>query len=631
MSANLPNPVTPAHRFWVLLLVGILLARLGWVLLHQPLAGFANQFDMLRTTGCLGLQPHIDAPAGAATAAAPITQYRTGQSRDPSCLPSTEVAFAGLARALDWIGDASGLGDPQLMPLRLVAFTHAFLLLLALFAIDHGLREFPRLRLAHLGSAALVLADPLNTLYLAGFYTEFGALLSGWLALALPLIWLLRGRLPGTSALIVWGVALAALALSRFQHLPLPFLMFGWLAWLGYRRGWELPRLVLPLLLLLPAAGLQLSAQGRSPAIAHANSWNSFFGAALPAAGNADEFVGVLELPPACAQLVHTTWYLRRGRDAPAECPQAFEQSRLRWSLRLATEPGALARLVGRGVALSGQWRPGYLGELAGGQFQRLSVGPVGLGASLSELIAHLPFVALALFWALPLLLCAWLVVRIDSSALAATDSGARPLILPATSASPLVWLLPMLATTVLLGWAASLVGDGYSELARHLHLAGNAAILALGTAVGWLVQWLRNPQERLTLRTRWLLALVLALLLLLGRWVGAQALGFGVLDEPADEIGAGRTEVTGWALDPRGIERIDALFADGTRQALALEPRPEIAGIFGAGIGQHARGFRGFLTLPETGAAFAIVLTPRAGAATVIDRRWMRAPSIED
>ncbi len=612
MNAQAGTPTTPSQRLWLLLLTSVLLARLAWVLLHQPLAGFANQFDMVRTTGCLGLQPQVEAPAGAATPAAPVTEYRVGVPRDPSCLPSTEVAIAGLAHGLDWLGDRIGVGDRAVLPLRVVAFTHAFLLLGVLFGIDRSLREFPRARVAHLAVAALVLADPFNTLYLAGFYTEFSALLSAWVALALPLAWLLRGKLPGAPVLLAWGLALAALAMSRFQHLPLPFLVIGWFAWLAYRRGWALRRLVLPLLLLLPAAVLQLSVQGRSQGIAQANTWNSFFGAALPAAGDAERFTQALGLPSACAQLVHTTWYLRRDRDARAECPQAFELSRLRWSLALASEPAALARLIGRGVALSGQWRPAYLGELAGAQFQRMPSGPLGIGASLSDLVARLPFFALALFWALPLLLC---VMRLPRSRHGVSG-------LPTPSA--LLWLLPTLGTVVVLGWAASLIGDGYSELARHLHLAGNAALVAALTAIGMLIQWLRNPEHGIAPRTRWLFALTLALLLLLGRWVGSQALAFGVLDQPAGEAGAGNVEIAGWALDPRGILRVEALFADGTRQPLALAPRPDLAGIFGLGIGTHAQGFSGAVEVPATSRAFAIVVTPNTGEATVIDRRWL-------
>ncbi|MCB1613940.1 MAG: hypothetical protein KDI60_19605, partial [Xanthomonadales bacterium] len=66
-TVNFERRSAPIQRllWWLALL--LLCARLGFVLTHQPLAGFANQFDMLRNTGCLGLQPLVDAAPGAAT------------------------------------------------------------------------------------------------------------------------------------------------------------------------------------------------------------------------------------------------------------------------------------------------------------------------------------------------------------------------------------------------------------------------------------------------------------------------------------------------------------------------------------------------------------------------------------
>ena len=608
-----------------LLAVLLLLARLAYVTTHEPLAGFANQFDMLRTTGCLGLVPDSEAPPGAATPAAPVERYRVGAARDPSCLIGTEVALAGLARAVDLAGDALGLGDPQSMPLRLLGWTKAVLLLLALAGIDRRLRAHPGARLAHAWLAALILVDPFNTLYLAGFYTEFAALLSAWLALALPLAWLLDGREPRNRELLLWGVLLAALALSRFQHAVIPVVLVLWLPLLARQRRWSLPRLLLaPLLVLLPTLALQFAAQAQYRSIADANRWNSFFGAALPAAGDPLDFVRALDLPDACAELVHTTWYLRRGRDARSECPQAFALSRVRWLAQLALEPAALARLVGRGVSLSGQWRPGYLGELAGGQFQRMPAGRLGLGASLSAGVARLPYNALLGFWAAPLLLLAGLFGHRRRSAPLGLGQPMARNDVPHGERLAALWLWPLLAMIVGLGWAASLVGDGYSELARHLHLAANATLVAIGLGGLALVRSLFSAAPRVRPQTRWMLALGAALLLAAGGFIRAQSLAYGVLDRPADERAASALQLSGWALDPRGIRSIDALWADGRREALSLLPRPEIAGIFGAAA--PAVGFAGVVDpAGSAGQLLQIEVVPISGPPTVIDRRWLR------
>ncbi len=595
--------------------------RLGYVVGHQPLAGFANQFDMLRTTGCLGLVPDADVAAGAATPAAPIERYRVGAPRDPSCLIGTEVLLAGSARALDAVGDMLGLGDPASMPLRLLAVTKALLLLLAFAWIDLRLRAHPGARVVHAWLAALVLADPFNTLYLAGFYTEFAALLTTWLALALPLTWLLRRQAPTLLQTLPWGAILAALALSRFQHALLPLLLLLWLLWLARRLRWPLlPLLAGAALWLLPALALQIGAQTEYRSIADANRWNSFFGAALPAARDPLEFVRDLGLPDDCAELVHTTWYLQRGRDARAECPQAFALSRLRWLAHLAAEPVALMRLVGRGVSLSGQWRPSYLGELAGARGERLPAGRLQLGASLADVVARLPFGWLLAFWSAPLLLPVALVAgrprRSRERAALSPSTGV-------TGGSPAaLWLWPMLLLAIALGWGASLVGDGYSELARHLHLAANATLVAILLGLLALVRAAFGG----TLRGRTLAALLLAAAVLVGggAFMVGQSLAFGVLEHPAGELASDPLQVSGWALDPRGIVAIEAVWADGSRQRLALRARDELVGIFGAAA--PAVGFSGDLAVPAAPVSLLqIEVIPGGGAATVIDRRWIR------
>jgi hypothetical protein len=597
--------------------------RLGYVVAHQPLAGFANQFDMLRTTGCLGLVPETAAAPGAATPAAPVERYRVGAPRDPSCLIGTEVLLAGTARALDAAGDALGLGDPASMPLRLVAVTKALLLLLAFAWIDLRLRAHPEARLVHAWLAALVLVDPFNTLYLAGFYTELAALLATWLAMALPLTWLLDARAPRLSQVLPWGLILAALALSRFQHALLPLLLLLWLLLLARSQRWPLlPLLTGSALLLVPALALQVGAQAQYRSIADANRWNSFFGAALPAARDPLEFVRDLGLPDGCAELVHTTWYLQRGRDARAECPQAFALSRLRWLTQLSVEPAALMRLVGRGVSLSGQWRPGYLGELAGAQGERLPAGRLQLGASLADGVARLSFPWLLAFWAAPLLL----PVALMAGRPRRSRARERAALSLATAVSggrlAALWLWPMLVLAIALGWGASLVGDGYSELARHLHLAANATLVAILLGLLALVRAVFAG----ALRGRTLAALLLAVVLLIGSgaFMARQSLGFGVLEQPAGEVISDPLQVSGWALDPRGILAIEAVWADGSRQRLALSARPELAAIFGAAA--PATGFAGRIEVPAAGAAqLQIEVVPISGQPTVIDRRWLR------
>jgi hypothetical protein len=186
------------------------------------------------------------------------------------------------------------------------------------------------------------------------------------------------------------------------------------------------------------------------------------------------------------------------------------------------------------------------------------------------------------------------------------------------------LWLWPLLAAIVGLGWGASLVGDGYSELARHLHLAANATLVALALGLLALVRAGFGFAWQVSPRPRWAVLTTLLLLVVLGAFVGRQSLGYGVLDRPAHERASGVLELSGWAMDPRGIRAVEAVWGDGQRQSLTLQPRPELARIFG--FAAPAVGFVGQVQVPTTpDPQLRIELVPISGQATVIDRRWLR------
>ena len=114
-------------------------------------------------------------------------------------------------------------------------------------------------------------------------------------------------------------------------------------------------------------------------------------------------------------------------------------------------------------------------------------------------------------------------------------------------------------------------------------------------------------------------------LAMLLAGWMQQQAIAVGVLDLPADErLGAAPVELAGWAIDPRGIAAVTLVHADGSRQPLLAEPVDEFSGIFGRGVGRHAVRFRGRIDAAVAGLV-QVEVQPQAGAATVIDRRYLR------
>ncbi len=604
------TPSARLVRWLAAALVLLAIARVFAVAWHQPLAGYANQYDMVRTAACIGLWPEGDPAARAqATPAAPQPSQVFADADPTGCYPSTDVALAALGAGAAALLDRLGFDGEPGIDLRAVGTAKALLLVLLLLWIQHALRHHPRVALAHAAFAALVLADPLNTLYLNTLYTETGALLGAWLAVA-GLIVRARPQASPRTAFVMVALGSALLGGSRVQHLALPFgfALLWWMVaravaagahassfpahafvqdlnknpsprfagrggiWRRMRRPAERPgeepgpergagvrgklaQTAILSLIALAAVALQLSTQQRFESIAGANRQNMLFGALLPAADDPAFLAARLGLPPRCAELAYTTWYRPLGRDLAAACPEMMQPGLARIAGVVATEPSTALALFGRGLVQSTAWRMPYVGEVAGGTYERLGPGPLGITGSIADAAANSSLAAHALFWLLPLLAAfgaTWRMLR-------ARPRPAMQIVLDAGIAA-----CAGIVTTV---WATSILGDGYSELARHLHLAVSAV------CAGWLllVLALWHARPRAALESVATLAIALAIIA-----AGARApLAVGRLDPPdTDVLLAGTVPLSGWLLAPRGTASLE-LRESGTVLA-RFDPRPD-------------------------------------------------------
>lgn len=333
------------------------------------------------------------------------------------------------------------------------------MLLVGLMVFFHQrLRCRPTAQVLHGAVALLVLADPLNTLYLNTLYTEAAALIGLYAAagaLALLMLRVEGQRMRTTFSVLLAG--LLVLLFSRSQHLLLPWLV---MAALACARG-SLPRPYWPGLLAVLAVGTVLqvaNVQRLDPGIARANQYNTLFASVVPAFDDPAAAMPALGLPASCAVLAHTSWYYRRGFDIDTVCPQAFAVPRTRMAVALLREPAALFRFVNGGVLRSSHWRAGFLGEIEGGEFTVLSFADGIAYASIADAIRSLDHAGYLFLWLLPVFAQAAL-----SAAPAGPDGrGRRP-------AAGLAWTA---IAAIAIVWGTSLIGDGYSDLSRHAHLA---------------------------------------------------------------------------------------------------------------------------------------------------------------
>ena len=596
-----------------LLLLGA--ARIVAVVAHQPLAGYANQFDMLRSSACLGLWPDLATPAQqrAAHPQAPVARYVQGPRSAADCYPSSAVALAGVALALDRATRFVHDPDPGGTSLRRIGVLYAALALAIAAWGAWRLRGRGGALLAHAALFAGVIADPFNTLWFATLYTEAPALLGAWWALLGLAVLALEPR-PTRGPWLALLAGSALLGASRVQHLLLPLVLMA-VAWLllrarrlRARRAW-----LAGVVVALGCLALAVHTQSRHPTLGHANRIDTVFGAVLPAAEDPAALGHRLGLAPACDELVHTTWYLRRGRDALAECPQIADVGPGRRARVLASEPRALAVAFARGIGLSTAWRIPYLGEVADASRQRVAPGPLGLRASLADATAGRGFRFHVVFWIVPVLL-----------GLAAGVRLLLPRRRPLETALAGDALLAATGAFVALGWASSVLGDGYSELARHLHLAVNAALAS------WLLALARLSSERRALPRRALgllgacgLALVLAQLAL------RLPLAYGVVNLPADEqVHEDLLALEGWVLSPVPLARVELRFDDGAPIALPLAPDPLVAAVYplAGGAAVAAYRVREQPPWPADRARLPMTLsaTDTRGNTSILDRRWL-------
>ncbi len=87
-------------REWIgLLLVVLGIARVALLVAHDPLVGYGNQNDMIRTSACIGLYPALPDPQRyEAHAEAPVALYKVDSVRPELCYPSSEIVVTAVDR-----------------------------------------------------------------------------------------------------------------------------------------------------------------------------------------------------------------------------------------------------------------------------------------------------------------------------------------------------------------------------------------------------------------------------------------------------------------------------------------------------------------------------------------------------
>ncbi|MEP7083521.1 MAG: hypothetical protein ABI854_02200, partial [Betaproteobacteria bacterium] len=349
----------------VLLVAGT--ARIGWLVGHQPTLGYANQFDMGRTSACLGLWPDLPEPARyEAHRAAPIPRYIEGERRPAECYMSSELLFAGAAVATWKIAVRLGIANGSSMDLRFVGAAKAIALMGLAFLFTFLMRDRSAPMLMHATVYAIILVDPVVTLWMNTLYTEFAALLFAYAAVVC-IAMLTISAAQRNHWLWMLAIALLGLGLSRQQHALLPLC----LALLALPAIWRTRHaFVMPLLCAAGAAAIvQAFVMTRPPTISAANNANVVLGTILPSARDSGGALRALRLPARCEQVIGANWYVTMGEDLGAVCPEVLTLPRLRVFRYLLSEPATALRALMKAVPLTQPALLEYIGSDASRSF----------------------------------------------------------------------------------------------------------------------------------------------------------------------------------------------------------------------------------------------------------------------
>ncbi len=614
-------------REWIGLALVILgLARAALLVAHDPLVGYGNQYDMIRTSACLGVFPDLPEPARYQPhPEAPIPDYRVQDVRRDLCYPSTEVAIVA---ATGSISRAAGAGK-DIFKLQWAGFAKLAIFALTALVLAWAFHPHPAAALFHGVIVFVLLCDPVVTLWYNTFYTEFGAIWSLYAAIAsiTALAITERGAIPLTVLLLA---SLAGLAFSREQlALLAPVIVIASWPWLWQRS----PHLTVAAFgVALVAATVNYELVPRPSDIQQANRMDAYLGLLVPAANDPKAAMKALELPDHCEPLVGAGFTQQRGEPVETTCPEVLKLSSVAFLRVGRAEPAALGRAVARVLPGTQEVVP-RLGTLAGAKWEPVNRLPWWLASPLHALVWRLPMTAYAV-----MLIAVMLAAPLG---LLAAFGWARP---SRTQHGAEILLAMLLGGVTLYTLVTTIFGDGFSEASRHF-LPGNLAMYvaligAMFAIVSLALRWIEAPKQR------WLemVATVLGVAAIawgasyaIG-WARTQPLAMGLIDMPdrRDVTPGAPLKVSGWTLDPAGVESVVVQLGKIEHTVTPNQPSDALKVMFPSYPDSGAAGFATTFTAEEVAQSgssdlvtLRVVARSRAGPAIEIDRRRLVIPQL--
>ncbi len=460
--------------------------RLWGLVLHNPMIAFANNYDMVRAQYCLGWWPVGETTALGAHPDQPHRWYR-GEARNwRDCYYSSALIPLQLGA---WVAQVhrSVVGDVYLS-LQWVGITQAMLLMLLSAAITYGLWRYHKIAaLIHTLIYAVILTDPLNTLYASSWYYEFPMLLylyvfGGWMVF-LAVRFRVTVQKPKAWEALVAGLCLFLLGTSKIQSMPLVLLLALLLPALmrGYRwgKGWWL------LVALFACASLPAQKMNQTSGILetaiYGNLTNVVNTVLLAEVSEPLQVTRSLGLPDRCAAYGGISWHkLDMTNGHP--CPEIASLSHARIVLEFLKHPEIWWDSYQTFLLKGTLWNHRRLGHVEGQPDTQIHTLDAPLLWSIANPMRELSLAVYFFPWLVALLM--WCILPF----IAYREWKRTGQIQDSTS------LLLVVLTLLHAVLFVSLMGDGYVDVAKHNYFANQLLVLFYLLWPWWL--WSSNRRR---------------------------------------------------------------------------------------------------------------------------------------
>ena len=380
-------------RFGVMNMASVVLvivtaARMFLLCLAHPIAGYANNYDFLRQSSCMGVwqvyedrektSPHPDRPINALV--------YDGDRRSGLCMVSSDNLFPWMAGHLSKKAAHFGLT-------RVGVLKAAVALAVMIGVLAQPISSSLRLSLAVV--TTLIYSDFSLMLFLNTLYLDWSLLIFIVASIGLAVAAYCRRTRPDAAFLIFFILSLAWFCFARQQYWPFSIVigmtaaLAVFLRWRDWRRALVL--CVGTLLIQVAYLDVQLHISEHTQNIDKANRVDTFLSATLPAAHDPVAAMAIAGLPQHCASAIGKDWYTP-GFQQEKPCPEVYSLSRLRLFKLFAYDPNMLIAPMMHALSISRPALLQYVGHFekpadeAGRRYRWLNA------TSMSTLVADLPY-----------------------------------------------------------------------------------------------------------------------------------------------------------------------------------------------------------------------------------------------